>query len=225
MTEEELKEAAASPLFTGVKPEEIQAMMGCLQAKKKKFKKGETIFDEGESLTEFALLLSGSIIVESEDYWGNRSIMQRIEAPDIFGEAYAASPKEPLLNYIIAAEDSEVLFMDSHDLLTVCNRSCSYHNTLIQNLFVIMAGKNRRLTGKLRHLSKRTTREKILSYLSEMRQKAGKSIFEIPFNRQQLADYLSVDRSALSAELSKMKRDGLIRYQKSTFELLKAEED
>ncbi|MDD6667167.1 MAG: Crp/Fnr family transcriptional regulator [Lachnospiraceae bacterium] len=225
MTREGLEEAASSPLFEGVKPEEIEIMMGCLKGKKKHFNKGETIFNEGESLKEFALLLKGSIIVESEDYWGNRSIMQKIEAPDIFGEAYAASDEEPLLNYIVAAEDTDVLFMDSRDLMTVCSKSCSYHNTLIQNLFMIMAEKNRRLTGKLRHLSKRTTREKILSYLSEIRKKSGKEVFDIPFNRQQLADYLSVDRSALSAELSKMQKEGLIRYQKSTFELLKAEEE
>ena len=202
-----------SPLFQGIKGEDIASMMDCLSARQEHFSKGETILSEGDKLQEFAMLIRGSIIVEREDYWGNRSIMQRVEAPDIFGEAYATPGSEPLLYYVIAAEDTDVLFLDCNHLLT----------RLIQNLFVIIAEKNRRLTGKLRHMSKRTTRDKLLSYLSEVHDRVGSQVFDIPFNRQQLADFLSVDRSALSSELSKMQKEGLIRYNKSTFELLRTE--
>lgn len=212
-----------SPLFQGIKGEDIASMMDCLSARQEHFSKGETILSEGDKLQEFAMLIRGSIIVEREDYWGNRSIMQRVEAPDIFGEAYATPGSEPLLYYVIAAEDTDVLFLDCNHLLTVCTTGCDYHNRLIQNLFVIIAEKNRRLTGKLRHMSKRTTKDKLLSYLSEVHDRVGSQVFDIPFNRQQLADFLSVDRSALSSELSKMQKEGLIRYNKSTFELLRTE--
>lgn len=208
-------------LFRGIEKWEIQKVLQCLSPYKKTFQKGEVITEEGMQLHNLGLVLEGQVHVEREDYWGNRSILGIVSVGDIFGEAYAVPGSEPIPNFIVAAQDCEILFLETQHVLTMCSTSCQYHNALIQNLFMIMAGKNRGLAGKLRHMSRRSTREKLLSYLSEQSTIHQSQTFDIPFDRQQLADYLSVDRSAMSAELSKMRKEELITYKKNHFTLIR----
>lgn len=206
-------------LFGGIREQELQDMLKCLGAVKKEFAKGEYIFRVGEYLSSAALLLEGCVHIRKEDYWGNLSILGEVSRGELFGEAYAVPGSSPMANDAVAASPCTVMFLDFSRVLTMCPSSCRFHAQLIQNYFTILAGKNRTLTQKLDHMSKRNTREKLLSYLSEQSQRAGSASFTIPFNRQQLADYLAVDRSAMSSELGKMKKEGILEFERNWFEL------
>lgn len=207
-------------LFAGVGEEEISAMLGCLQAKLRSYKKGEYIFRQGEHISNITVLLEGKLHIQRDDYWGNRSIISIIDAGEMFGEAYIAPDSGALLNDVVAVEDSVVIFFDVRKILTTCSSSCKFHTMVVQNLFFAISEKNRKLLRKLGHMSKRSTREKLISYLSEEAKRQKSGVFTIPFNRQQLADFLSVDRSAMSNELCKMRDEGLLEFEKNKFKLL-----
>lgn len=207
-------------LFTGVVEDEIAAMLGCLQARSGTYKKGEYVFRQGEYLNNITVLVEGNLYIQRDDYWGNRSIISEIGIGEMFGEAYAAPGSGPLMNDVVAAQDSTVIFFDVGKVLTVCSSACKFHSMVVQNLFFAISEKNRRLMQKLGHMEKRSTREKLISYLSEEAKKQKSGTFTIPFNRQQLADFLSVDRSAMSNELCKMRDDGLLVFEKNRFTLL-----
>ena len=209
-----------SRLFGGVGEDEIEAMLTCLGARKQTYKKGEYVLRQGESLREISLLAEGSLHIQKDDYWGNRSILGNIVEGEMFGEAFAAPRSAPLLYDVVADRDSAVIFFDVMRVITTCSSACRFHAMVVQNLFAAMSDKNRKLVQKLSHMSKRTTREKLISYLSEEAKTQGSGAFSIPYNRQQLADFLSVDRSAMSNELSKMQSQGLIEYDKNNFRLL-----
>ena len=207
-------------LFAGVGEAEISAMLGCLQAKQYSYKKGEYVFRQGEYLNNITVLVEGGLHVQSDDYWGNRSIINVITIGEMFGEAYAALGSGALLNDVVAVEDSTVIFFDVRRILTVCSSACKFHSLVVQNLFFAISEKNRMLVQKLGHMAKRSTREKLISYLSEESKRQSSPTFTIPFNRQQLADFLSVDRSAMSNELCKMRDEGLLIFEKNKFTLL-----
>ncbi len=209
-----------SQLFAGVGEANIEAMLDCLSANLRDYKKGEYVLREGERVDNVMLLASGSLNIQKDDFWGNRSIVNHISAGEMFGEAYIAPESGPILNDVIALEDSVVMFFDFRKILTVCSSACKFHTTVIQNLFFAISEKNRQLVQKLGHMSRRTTREKLISYLSEQAKRSGSSTFSIPFNRQQLADFLCVDRSAMSNELCKMRDDGLLTFDRNTFSLI-----
>ena len=208
-----------SKLFQGISETEIETMLSCLSAVTCSYEKGESVFRQGEQITGIAVLLSGCVHIQKEDYWGNLSILNVITEGEVFGEVYACLGNEELLNHAVAVNPSVVLFMDVNRVLTVCPSACRFHGLLIRNLLNVMASKNKMLTQKLQHMSQRTTREKLLSYLSEQSLKAGSPSFTIPFNRQQLADFLAVDRSAMSNELGKMRDEGLLQFDRSHFVL------
>ncbi|HIR75796.1 MAG TPA: Crp/Fnr family transcriptional regulator [Candidatus Choladousia intestinipullorum] len=208
-----------SKLFQGISETEIEPMLSCLSAVTCSYEKGEFVFRQGEQITGIAVLLSGCVHIQKEDYWGNLSILNEITEGEVFGEVYACLGNEELLNHAVAVKPSVVLFMDVNRVLTVCPSACRFHGLLIRNLLNVMAFKNKMLTQKLQHMSQRTTREKLLSYLSEQSLKAGSPSFTIPFNRQQLADFLAVDRSAMSNELGKMRDEGLLQFDRSHFVL------
>lgn len=195
-------------------------MLGCMSATEHFYKKGEYIYRIGEQVTQMGLLLEGSIHIQREDYWGNLSILNKITPGNIIGEAYAMPGSGPIVNNVIATAPSMVLFLDVQKLMTTCSSACVFHMRMIQNLLAVLAGKNRNLAQKLGHMSRRTTRDKLLSYLSEQSMIYGKPEFDIPFNRQQLADFLSVDRSAMSNELCKMRDEGILKFEKNHFTLL-----
>ena len=209
-----------SQLFAGVGEANIEAMLDCLSANLRDYKKGEYVLREGERIDNVMLLASGSLNIQKDDFWGNRSIVNHISAGEMFGEAYIAPESGPLLNDVIALEDSVVMFFDFRKILTVCSSACKFHTTVIQNLFFAISEKNRQLVQKLGHMSKRTTRDKLISYLSEQAKRSGSSTFSIPFNRQQLADFLCVDRSAMSNELCKLRDEGLLTFERNTFSLI-----
>lgn len=207
-------------MFYGVCENEISSMLSCLDARLKTYRKGEYVIRQGENLGAIMILVEGDLHIQNDDYWGNRSILGQIAVGEMFGEAYVASENSCLLNDVVAVEDSAVIFFDIKRIITTCSSACRFHTLVVQNMFFAISKKNRKLVQKLIHMSKRSTREKLISYLSEesKKQKSGKLI--IPFNRQQLADFLSVDRSAMSNELCKMRDEGLLEFSKNRFKLL-----
>lgn len=207
-------------MFAGVKDDDISAVLSCLGARLYHYKKGEYVLRQGEHLSDITVLLEGSLHIQKDDYWGNRSILGQITAGEMFGEAYAAPDSDALQNDVVAVEDSAVIFFDVKRILTTCPSACRFHAAVVQNLFFAISEKNRKLVQKLGHMSKRTTREKLISYLSEEAKRQNRAYFTIPFNRQQLADFLSIDRSAMSNELCKMRDEGLIEFKRNEFRLL-----
>lgn len=198
----------------------MESLLHCLHAKERHFTKGSTVFSHGSVLTHIGIVLSGKVHVVQEDYWGNHTILASMQEGDLFGEAFALAKETPLSFSVNAVSDSTILLVDCMRILTTCTSACQFHTTLIQNLIQLLANKNRNLTQKIEHITKKTTREKVLSYLSECAATSGKHIFEIPFNRQELADFLSVERSALSNTLCKMRDKGEIAFHKNRFTLL-----
>lgn len=209
-------------MFAGVSGEEIASMLSCLGARLCTYKKGEYVLRQGGHLNEIAILAEGDLHIQKDDYWGNRSILGCIAVGEMFGEAYAVSESEALCNDVTAVEDSTVLFFDVRRVITTCSSACRFHTLVVRNMFFAISEKNRRLVQKLEHMSKRSIREKLLSYLSEEAKQQNSAGFIIPFNRQQLVDFLSVDRSAMSKELCKMRDEGLLEFHKSRFQLLQS---
>ena len=198
----------------------MKPLLQCLNAQEKHLTKGDLLFPRGNILTHPGIVLSGNIHIVQEDYWGNHTILTSIQSGGLFGESFACAKKAPLCISASAVSDSTILFIDYARILTTCSSACEFHTTLIQNLVQILANKNIHLTQKMEHITKKTTRGKVLSYLSECVAAYGKNVFEIPFNRQELADFLSVERSALSNTLCKMRDSGEIKFHKNKFTLL-----
>lgn len=207
-------------LFSNIVPSDIEFMLNCLSAKVVYYKKDEFILHAGENITSLGMILKGNVLIQKEDFWGNRSIISEVSEGFTFAETYAFISTIPLEMSVIASTDCTILFLDVQKIIKTCSASCSFHNQLIQNLLSDVAKKNMILTKKIEHMSKKTIREKLLSYLSTESQKNNSASFKIPFNRQELADYLSVDRSALSNELSKLMNENIIKFKKNEFTLL-----
>lgn len=201
-------------LFKGLTSDEIDTALQKLGASDKTFDKGSVVLASDKRVKEIGILLSGSVSIENGDFWGNRTILSKLGAGRIFGEAYACLGSNASVS-VIANEDTTILFFDAAKILT----RQEITPRLVENLVAVLASKNVMLTGKIGHISKRTTREKLLSYLSDCSDKAKSASFTIPYNRQELADYLCVDRSAMSSELSKLQSEGLIIFNKNSFQL------
>ena len=196
-------------LFAGVIEKEVELMFSCLNARLCSYKKDEYVLRQGEHVNQIGVLVDGSLNVQNEDYWGNRSIIRQISIGDMFGESFISPDSGALLNDVVATSNSAVIFFDANRVITTCPSSCRFHAAVVQNMFFHISQENKKLVQKISHMSKRSTREKLLSYLSEEAKRQSSSSFFIPFNRQELADFLSVDRSAMSNELSKMRDDGI----------------
>lgn len=206
-------------LFQGISEEEIPPVLECLGVKQKCYAKGTYIYHAGNVVSAMGLVLAGSVRVESIDVWGNTTVLAHVNPGQTFAEAYACLPGEPLRVSVIAAEDCKVLLMEVGRLLKVCPNTCSHHSKILANLMILLARKNLELSQRAFHVAPKTIRDKTLSYLSDQSAQRGCATFSIPFNRQQFADYLGVDRSALSTELGKMQREGLIAVDRSQFTL------
>ena len=215
-----LLSARNSALFQDLTDQEIEKMKGCLSAREARYKRETFVFRAGDTVRIVYFILSGSVHIINEDFWGNRSIIETMGKDMLFGEAYVFSEMETHLVSIVAAEDCVLLEIDPDSLFEICSKHCDYHIKLFNNVLRIVSGKIVRLTEKIGHIVQRTIREKVLSYLSKCAQREKSSSFEIPYSRQQLADYLCVDRSALSHELSRLQKEGIIRYHKHHFELM-----
>lgn len=211
-----------TPLFAGVSPQEIEAMLACLDTERRHYTKGQIILRSGDTVRSMGIVLSGRVLIEKTDLWGNATVLDSVGPGQIFAETYACTPQEPLMVDAVAAESAEVLFIQVARVLEVCPNSCAHHHTLIRNLLALSAQKNLLLSRKIFYTAPKTIRARLLSYLSDQAIRCGRRSFTIPFNRQQLADYLNVERSALSNELSKMQQDGLIETERNYFRLLDA---
>ena len=208
-------------LFEGISGEDIQRLFDCLQAKSAVYKKNAFIFRAKTPVKSVYLLLRGSAHIIEDDFWGNQTIVETLRAPVFFGEAYVLSgAKEHLVN-VTAAEDSEVLLIDPVRFFKACPNACAFHAKLIQNINTVLAKKIVLLTQKLLHIGQRSIRKKLISYFSMCAAREKSSHFTIPYTRQQLADYLCVERTALSHELARMRQEGLISCEKRQFTLLK----
>nr|MBP3598834.1 Crp/Fnr family transcriptional regulator [Eubacterium sp.] len=207
-------------LFADIADENLLAMMGCLDAKVAKFTKKETVIAEGEPARYIGIVLTGSVRILRVDYYGNRSIVTNAFPSELFGESFACAGVEEMPMDVVANEETEILLVDCQKLLHTCNNACEFHRQMIYNLMKVVAGKNLLLNEKIEITSKRTTREKLMTYLLLQAKKKGSKQFEIPFDLQELADYLEVERSGLSSEIGKLQKEGILRSRKSKFELL-----
>ena len=205
------------PLFRGIAENELDSLLSCLSGAEKSYRKGEVILSEGEPTDRLGIVLSGMAVICYTDISGSNSILGNAGPGAVFAEAYACVPEEPLLISVSAAEDTTVLFLQIGKIFSPCPNSCEFHTKLVRNLLTICARKSLQLSRRILHTSPKTIRGRLLSYFSECVKKSGADSFQIPYSRQQLADYLGVDRSAMCKELSKMQRDGIIRYRKESF--------
>ena len=213
-----------SPLFAGIGAQDMEAMLDCLGAVERRFSRGEAVLRAGEPARRLGVVLSGRLQVCREDREGRRAVLSSVAPAGIFGEAHACAGTAALPVSVWAVEDSAVLLLDIARVVGVCPSSCVFHGRLVTNLLSVLAEKNILLSAKLEHVSRRTIREKLLSYLSAQAALAGSDAFSIPFDRQALADYLCADRSALSRELSALRREGILEAEKNRFRLLRRAE-
>ncbi len=221
---EYLSSIKSSTLFSAIRDDDVLSMLKCLDVKISSYPKNSIIIHRGDTVSSICLILKGSAFITQEDIWGNRNIIQRVKEGETFGTAYA-STNETALNVSVTAEtDVSVMYLSIKRVLTMCPSACAFHTLLIRNIMMETAEKNLKVSEKITHLSQRTTRAKILSYLSLEAQHRGSLEFDIPFSRQEMADYLSVERSGLSIELGKLKKEGIIDYDKNHF-VLNIEED
>lgn len=210
----------SSPLFHGINRSELKALLSCLKAERRTYGKGEYIFRMGDTITKFGVILSGSAHIERYDYWGDRHIISALLPGNAFGESFAAVPQTTAFVSVVTGKETSVIFLDLNKALHMCTSSCPFHARLISNIVSLLARKNLLLNKKLTYVTQHTLKDKILTYLSAESQRQHSAYFDIPYDRQQLADYLNAERSALSNELSKLKKQGVIDYQKNHFHLL-----
>ena len=208
------------PLFDRIGDESLKEMLGCLNAKERSYKKGDAVFAEGDKAKYLGIVLEGSVQLVRVDYYGNRSILANIEPPQLFGEAFACAGLKSLPVDADAAADTKILLLDAQRIARPCGNACPCHGQTILNLLHIVAKKNLVLHQKIEITSKRSTREKLMTYLLLQAKNAKSHTFTVPYDRQELADYLEVDRSGLSAEISKLRNEKVLECRRSTFTLL-----
>lgn len=218
--EKYLKVLKKCPLFFDIEDGYLTKMLVCLGARIETFDKKYTIFAEGTPAKYIGVVLSGSVQIIQIDYYGNRSILSELNEGEVFAEAFACAESKSLPVSVIANETCEVMLIDCNHILHTCSNNCGFHQQLIFNLMKDLATKTILFHQRIEITSKRLTREKLMTYLIQQAKKAGSNGFDIPFDRQELADYLEVDRSGLSAEISKLKKEGMIDSQKNHFKLL-----
>ncbi len=209
----------STQLFRAIEEGDLQTMLRCLGAWETSFRKGETILAEGQATEAIGVVLSGRAIIEHSDLWGTNSVLSNLAPGAVFAETYACIPGETTLIQVTAAEDCTILFLNAGKILTTCSNACVFHSRLIRNLLTVCASKSLQLSERILHTASKSIRGRLLSYFSDCAKKAGSYSFTVPFNRQQMADYLGVDRSTMCNELSKMQREGLIRYERNNFTL------
>ena len=212
----------SSVLLSGISEEELISMLACLDVKTKSYPKDACLFRAGDTAESIGLVLSGTLLIIQEDVWGNRNIISKAAPGQTFAAAYACAPGSVMDVSVSAETPVTVMFLNVNRVMHTCPSACARHSRIILNLLGELAEKNLRFAEKLTHIGQRTTRAKLMSYFSAEAQRLGRCEFDIPFSRQQLADYLAVERSGLSLELGKMQREGLLEFHKNHF-ILKAD--
>lgn len=210
-------------LFNNIEEENIIKILNDIKARSRRYSKGSYVIAAGDRVQNIGVVLSGEVQILKDDYWGNRSIVGRVEPSEMFGEAFCLSNLYEYPIDVMTTEDTEVLLINCKQLLAACDSRGACYNTIIRNMLRIIAERNINLVRKIEHISKRTTKEKLLSYLSFQAKKNNSSEFYIPFNREELAAYLSVDRSAMSNELCKMRNEGILSFKRNHFILYNKE--
>lgn len=210
-----------SPLFEGIDPGDRMAMLSCTGYHVGTFRKGDIVAFEAENIKHIGVVISGTVDMIKEDIWGNKTMLVRIGPREVFGETFACGSDNLSVVTFQVTEDAQILFIPFQRVMYSCAKACRFHHQLIENMVRVIAHKNRDLMRKVEVVSKRTIREKLLTYLSLQAQAQGSRYVEIPFGRVELAEYLCVDRSALTREMAKMKADGLIDYHGNCFRMLK----
>lgn len=206
-------------LFAGLSSDEINHLLGMMDTQQQTYEKGNFVFYAGDSIDHISIVLSGCIHIIQEDYWGNRNILTQVQPGGVFGEAFACIPHSVSTVDVLAVEDTKLMNFHVSGIIHAGTILSRPQEKLTMNLLSMLAQRNRELTEKIRYMSQRSTRQKLMFYLSAESRRHGNNAFTVPFNRQQLADFLSVDRSAMSAELSKMKKEGLLDYSRNQFVL------
>jgi len=217
--EEHIELLQKAEIFKGIEERDLKSVLKCLDAKTEKYKKDETVFTEGDRIIRIGIVLSGRLHLVKYDYYGREDIISGVTTGDIFGEAAAFSTEKILPLNVVSVTDSEILFIDYKRLCTTCGNACAFHSKLIESMITVISDKNIKLNRKLDYMSRKKIRDKLLAYLYDYSKVKKSKVILIPFNREQLADYLSVDRSALSAELGKMRKEGILNFRKNRFEL------
>lgn len=218
-----VKSLSKSPLFARISEKELITMLTCLRAQIITAEKGKVILHQGDPAKQFGVLLSGSANIVHVGETGNHIIIANVKPDETFAETFACAEFDALPVSVIANEPCTMLMLEHSRVVTGCRNGCTMHSRLVTNLLKILAKKNLVLNQKLQIVMQRTTREKLLLYLQTERKKAESNCFTIPFDRQGLADYLGVERSAMSAELSRMQKSGILRYCRNEFEFLSEE--
>ena len=208
------------PLFFDIEEDSLLTMLNCLGARVEKFDKKYTVMAEGSPARYVGIVLLGEMQISQTDYYGNRSLLATVGESQMFAAEFACAEEQAMPVSVTATEASEVMLIDCSHILHTCHNNCGFHQKLIFNLMKDLAKKTIVFHKKIEITSKRTTREKLLTYLNMCAKEYGSDSFEIPFDRQELADYLEVDRSGLSAEISKLRAEGLIESEKNYFRLL-----
>ena len=220
LTKYDIERIAKSPLFTDLSDEELRAALDELRASKRSFKKGDSILTAGDEAASFGLVLEGGATIENNDAWGNRTILSHVGKGDYFAEVYALLPEEVMPVDVRASDDSVIVMFSARGFEAMQTASQELYTKMVSSMLTISLRKNMILSGRSFHTSPKTIRGRVMAYLSSISLRKGKPEFDIPFDRQQLADYLNVERTALSKELRKMSDDGLIEFDRSHFRLL-----
>ena len=208
-------------LFAGIDDEQMLTMLSCLGSSVRTYKKNQVILAEGDAADRIGVVLLGGVQIVRVDYYGNRSILTELQPGQMFGEAFACADVSEIPVNVVTTENSEVLLIEAKRILHMCSSACGFHNRLIYNLMKLVATKNLIFNQKLEIISKRTTREKLMTYLVLQAKQQGNNCFTVLFDRQELADYLEVDRSGLSSEISKLRKEGILECKKNRFTLLR----
>ena len=206
-------------LFHGMSEGEADEALAFLHAEEKQYRKGQRILRAGQTTSRMGLILEGSVSIESNDLWGNRNILSLVELGQFFAETYALLKAEPMLVDVTANEKSSILFLDIGSLRDIASPAL-WQVRIISNLLTISSQKNLHLSGRSFHTAPKSIRGRVMSYLNTVALQKRSVSFDIPFDRQQLADYLNVERSALSKELGKMQKDGMIETRKNHFTII-----
>lgn len=207
-------------IFREMDEGEVADSLKFFRANEQNFKKGTTILHAGDVTDKMGLVSEGSVTIESDDVWGNRTILSKVEMGQFFAETYSMLPGEPMLVNVVANEDCRILFLRIGSLKRLQNNTERWGLKFVSNLLIISTQKNLMLSSRSFHTAPKTIRGRVMTYLNSVSMQKHTREFNIPFDRQQLADYLNLERTALSKELGKMKRDGLIDYYKNTFKII-----
>ena len=208
-----------SPVFYGMSEEELKSILECFHARVRTYEEGEMIIRQGEMISNIYLILEGNVNIEKDTYWGRRMIISKLSKNDNIALAFVASKNIETNIDAIAVTKSKLLILSFSKCTSMCQNACTKHKVLINNLFEILSKENIELIQKIENISQKSIRDKLLTYLSNEAKRNKSNVFEIPFNRQDMADYLNIDRSSMSFELSKLQKEGILKFEKNKFEL------